>query len=205
MKTSIHISDELKTISPLLAGIEKINVFSVPEGYFDALSNNILLRCDTVSEIAGFTVPDGYFDGLADQILARIRKEESASPTKVVAMPRRRNILRYAAAAMVTGIMATSGWWIVNQTKDQNGEKAAVNAYIKESRKYNSVQKIEEGIDKIPDEAIISYLEATGTDADNELLANNINEQELPSQTDYLLNEKTLDTYLNEIDSKIEN
>jgi hypothetical protein len=38
MKLSKEISDELNNISPLLAGIEEKNIFSVPQGYFDELS-----------------------------------------------------------------------------------------------------------------------------------------------------------------------
>ena len=41
MKKAPEILNELMAISPLLAGLEKVNVFSVPEGYFDDLQFRI--------------------------------------------------------------------------------------------------------------------------------------------------------------------
>ena len=42
MKLSSDILDELKELSPFLAGMKKTNVFSVPDGYFDSLCETIL-------------------------------------------------------------------------------------------------------------------------------------------------------------------
>ena len=39
---STEILNELKAISPLLAAMEKVNVFEVPEGYFTDLDQKIL-------------------------------------------------------------------------------------------------------------------------------------------------------------------
>lgn len=244
MKPSLDILDELKSTSPLLAGMDRINVFSVPTGYFEALSGEIFMRCDTTSAIKGLNVPEGYFDGLANQIITRIRKEDASaelrklSPllysiqgenvftvprdyfnglaenindrlkpaAKVVKMPLGKRIVQFAAAAMISSILATSGWWISNREQGNNAEQnTAFGDVLKDSKQYKTVAQIEEGIDKISEDEIIKYLESTGTDADNELLAKNITEQELPAQTDYLLDEKTLETYLNQIDSKTNN
>ena len=212
MKPSFHILDELKSTSPLLAGLDRINVFSVTPGYFDSLAGEIFMLCDTTSAIKGLNVPEGYFDGLADQILAKVNglaeniNYKIKPAAKVVKMPLRKRIAQFAAAAMLSGILATSGWWISNR---EHGQKpVADNAWgtvLIESKQYKTVQQIEEGMDKISEDEIIKYLESTGTDADNELLAKNITEQELPAQTDYLLDEKTLETYLNQIDSKTNN
>ena len=47
MKFSAEILEELNKVSPLLAGLEKKNVFSVPEGYFDMLTISILKNINT--------------------------------------------------------------------------------------------------------------------------------------------------------------
>lgn len=179
---------------------------TVPEGYFESLPGLIMARirkeecARELKELSPllyslqgenvFTVPRGYFEGLAEQIM------EKRSSARVVEMiPRRRNIFRYAAAAIITGIMAISGWWIIDHSAHEK-TGLAVNPNAIE---YQAPEQI--ALNEIPADAIIKYLETTGTDADNEMLANNINAQELPSQTDYLLNDKTLETYLNQIDN----
>lgn len=81
MNNSQEILDELRLISPLMAGLEKVNAFQVPDGYFDNLS-------DRLSNFAIFNtrneldlnktnvhqVPEGYFDTLSTDILAKIKK-----------------------------------------------------------------------------------------------------------------------------------
>ena len=87
MTNSIDIWNELKALSPLLAGVEKINVFTVPSGYFDNLSEDILV---SVKEETGALlqsvpaperarVPEGYFESLADTILNKIKAQDTAA------------------------------------------------------------------------------------------------------------------------------
>jgi hypothetical protein len=59
------------------------NPFSVPEGYFDSLDEQVLskIRLDELKSSApgpGFTIPDGYFDELTSNIQSRIIIEETA-------------------------------------------------------------------------------------------------------------------------------
>ena len=77
MSTSNEISAELLSISPYLAGLPKVNVFEVPDGYFDGLADHISsvsrLRDINTDKISG-DVPAGYFDELSDNILARVKE-----------------------------------------------------------------------------------------------------------------------------------
>ena len=52
------------------------------------------------------------------------------------------------------------------------------------------------------DDDIIKYLEKNGNVMDNELLTNNTDVSEMPSQADYLTDENTLNTYLDKIDAE---
>ena len=43
MENRNDILNELKELSPTLAAIEKVNVFTVPDGYFERVSADILV------------------------------------------------------------------------------------------------------------------------------------------------------------------
>ncbi|MGH2646860.1 MAG: hypothetical protein ACRDE8_04800, partial [Ginsengibacter sp.] len=90
MKNSEEILNELMAISPFLAGLEKVNVFGVPEGYFDELQFRITNYAilNTTSPVENIVkrnlqqVPDRYFDNLSDSILAKIKAFYSESAKK---------------------------------------------------------------------------------------------------------------------------
>ena len=240
MKFSAEISEELKSICPLLSGIEKRNIFSVPEGYFDTLtidvlrriniystnelsvpegyfenlSTNILhkikfLQNDPAQELRSlspmlysvqnenvFEVPAGYFQNLADDILTKV----TGPQTKVIAIKRRDSIWKYAAAAVLTGVIGLSSLMMFNTSRQSAVSKAndlSVSTAIATASQFKNAQQINEGIASLSDEEIIKYLEKTGTDLDNETIATGIDENTLPAPKDYLLDDKTLDSYLN--------
>lgn len=81
MNKSVEILKELKSISPLLAEMEKINVLQVPEGYFIDLDVRIAAYVmlndtsvtDNISKRNLQKVPEGYFSTLSDSILNKIK------------------------------------------------------------------------------------------------------------------------------------
>src|SRR6476646_9356335 len=79
MEHSVDILQELKQISPFLSEMKKINVFSVPQGYFTNLDKQILENIFTLptslltSEHHILGVPEGYFENLAGNILNKIK------------------------------------------------------------------------------------------------------------------------------------
>ncbi len=83
MNQSTEILNELRSISPFLASIERINVFEVPDGYFNDLCDRIttytLLKDEEInfSKNETLQVPEGYFDTLSDHILAKIKSGEA--------------------------------------------------------------------------------------------------------------------------------
>jgi hypothetical protein len=262
VKHSEYILNELKEISPLLAEIEKINVYTVPENYFTGLYKQILEKAknatpailpasDTnyfASETHFLDVPQGYFDNLAGNILKKIKSLQTDNageelkqlspmlyavqnenifsvpagyfdtlpgtilhaiqpPTqaKVVAFKKRSQLWNYAIAAMLTGVMAVSALWITNKPFNLSpviSEVKNIPSYVLDASQFKNEQQLNEGIASLSDDEIIKYLEVTGTNADDDVLATSIPEKELPAQQDYLLDEKTLDTYLDRIDLK---
>jgi hypothetical protein len=183
------------------------NVYEVPQGYFDSLSASILSKIktagveDTATEISAlspmlysiqnenvFTVPQGYFENLSAEVLDKVKPQ-----AKVVTMKSRsRNIFKYAVAAAFTGMMALG----VFKFTGSSSEKIELPGYVKEGLK---VQDLDQELAKISDEEIVKFLEENGTDVKTTMVANSVDENELPSQEDYLLDEKTLDKYLNSI------
>ncbi|HEY0066735.1 MAG TPA: hypothetical protein VGB46_05220 [Flavisolibacter sp.] len=105
---------ELENLSPLLASIPRKMPFSVPAGYFDSSASSLpaFTSQEELPEILAslkgsnpYSVPQGYFESLSDQVLSRVNQPRG----RVVSMTTR--WMRVAAAAMVGGIIAISGYF----------------------------------------------------------------------------------------------
>ena len=246
MEKSTEILDELRTISPMLAGMEKVNVFrvpegyfvgldekiatqvflhqdekmpfqKVPEGYFDSLSNKILARIKEEEETPDseikslspalhylkeenvFSVPEGYFDNLSDEILKKIKGEK----TKVVSFNSVTKWWKYAAAAVIAGIITITSLQLFHQNTngDQNvaGELSNVPGYVQLASKYRTTKQIDQGIASLSDDEIAKYLQNNTTVLDDEALIKNTDTKELPTPDDYLLDDNALNNYLEKI------
>ena len=186
---------------------------SVPEGYFESLSSNILNRIkeeDALTELRNlspmlysvqnenvYKVPRGYFENLASVILSKVKV-----PAKVIGI-RSRSIWKYAVAAVLTGVIAINSLLMFNKADQQvayNTLKAnpGMPSYISEASKYKTEDDIKNAVASLSNDEIINYLQKTGTVADNEILNNEIDPKDLPSQKDYL-DDQTLETLLQQI------
>jgi hypothetical protein len=238
MENRNNILNELKEISPVLAGIDRVNVYNVPAGYFEGFAQNMLplvkdeqsSLLSSINKQAG-SVPAGYFDTLADNILGKIKAQESAETypildkisrqnvytvpqdyfetlsaeivnkatqpqAKVVSMQKRTGWFKYAAAASVVIMLTFGVYKFINTT---NGK---IDAVTKEGMAIAKDNKFEEVLTNVTEEDIIQYLQKEGTDVETALVAQTLDVKELPSEEDYLLDEKTLDNFLDNIDIK---
>ncbi len=84
MKESNEILNELASVSPTLATIDKVNVFRIPEGYFDTLSQKISTSVflNQYSRTQAGDVPNNYFDDLSNKIILRIKNTDTAVSTE---------------------------------------------------------------------------------------------------------------------------
>lgn len=107
-----NADEELKNLSPVLAAISKRPPFSVPENYFSQLATGLpaLVNEAALPEFLQshtkqmpYPVPTGYFEGLAAQVAAKVMQPKA----KVISLQSR--FMRYAAAAVVAGILVTGG------------------------------------------------------------------------------------------------
>ncbi|MDE3182143.1 MAG: hypothetical protein KGM16_01880 [Bacteroidota bacterium] len=238
--------DELRSISPVLAEIEKVNVFHVPEGYFidldEKIATNVFLKQDEKNSFQ--KVPEGYFDSLSSKILSRINEGESAeseiksiSPalhylkeekvftvpedyfddlsdrilnringqnTKIISFDSPRKWWKYAAAAIITGIITITSLQIFKTTNSNSGKNMAtasenIPAYVQLASKYKTPKQLDQGIASLTDDEIARYLEKNTTILDDEALTKNTDTKELPTPDDYLIDDHALDNYLQKI------
>ena len=122
-----NVQEELELLSPLLGKIEKKNPFTSPTGYFDDLSKtitegvqaiefvneeleNLSPVMNSLKEKNVYSVPQGYFENFATETLNKIQHQ----PAKVISIGFGRKILRYAAAAVVVGVMTLGAYKIIN-------------------------------------------------------------------------------------------
>ncbi|MEO6135431.1 MAG: hypothetical protein ABIP35_09775 [Ginsengibacter sp.] len=247
-----EILEELKEISPFLAKLPKVNVFDVPENYFEILPEAIALHTLLMNDednngskfqkINAFqNVPVEYFNSLSDSILSKIKDinvgnsdKESAETFPLLASLPKKNVFsvpenyfenlsgeiiskldtkaksakvismfagwrKYAAAAIVAGIIAISSLFIFNGTTNDTNDAVAFAANV--SKQFKTPEQLEAGLAALGDEEIIKYLEKHGSILDNELLIKDVDVEELPAVTDYLLDENTLNKYLDKIDA----
>ncbi|MBS1669627.1 MAG: hypothetical protein JST58_19820 [Bacteroidetes bacterium] len=125
-------TSELENLSPLLSSIGKKLPFSMPDGYFSGLSENIVGGAKAVDFVndelenhsplmeslrnkSTYEAPIGYFKTLPESILLKVAKQPAQA--KVVSIQTKRNWLRYAAAAIVVGIIASSTLFVLNYRK----------------------------------------------------------------------------------------
>lgn len=209
-----NASLETNSISTLVAGIGNKNIYTVPQGYFDEVSNKltahtkIISANEVVSEtfvvselVAGignknvYTIPQGYFDGLAEQV-----KSKLVTPAKVVNMKNRFTAFRYAAAAVVTGVIGLSVFFLVNKYNDKNISSAQTAAVMTEAKQIIKTNSFDKELSAVSDSSIVAFLESKGQNVEAALVASLTDDKNLPDADEYLSNDNTLDEVLKTLD-----
>jgi len=175
VKTSAtdNVKEELDIASPLLGQIGKKMPFSTPAGYFEELGENAIAGAQAIDFVNDalengspltnglkrmqvYHVPAGYFEQLPGRVLKAIKAQQ---PAKVVSMSFTRRVLRYAAAAVVAGLIVTAGVLFLNR-----GHKTVEG---------NQVVVASKDLDSISDDNLENYLQnQTPAPAEATLAAN---------------------------------
>ena len=188
--------------------------FSIPHGYFDGLAGSILQKIkaeenETGGElnaistlVAGignenvYTVPQGYFEGLNFVPVKEQAKLVQMNPS------RSRSIFKYAAAAVITGLLGIS---VINITGHRDSLKMTdpkLTASVEVQQKANDILKngtMETEFNNLSDKEIDQYFSENGQDVNAAMVASSVkDDNKLPEASDYLLDENTLDNYLKE-------
>lgn len=161
-RNSEDIVNELKAISAVIAQINKQNVFDTPPEFFNEfpqkmigfLKNNEVLITDisaheeieqlspllaSLKEKPAFSVPEDYFGTISKGITEQIKATSVKTPVININTGKRKIWVRYAIAALITGIVATGSLLVFNeqQNKDisaleSNGDSAAMSSILPE-------------------------------------------------------------------------
>lgn len=162
----LSAQEEIESISPLLSRLDKKVPFSTPEGYFDELTENTVAGTKAVDFVKDelellsplmrslrkeqvYAIPAGYFEQLPAAILKRVTNQE---PAKVVSMSFRKRVVRYAVAAVVTGIIVTAGLLFVNRNNSIAPDSMAQSEDKLKKEALSNVHTLS-------DEELINYIE----------------------------------------------
>ncbi|HEY6505265.1 MAG TPA: hypothetical protein VIZ28_14925 [Chitinophagaceae bacterium] len=200
-----NATEELDHLSPLLSGISKEMPYAVPQGYFENMTEtsvdlmkagdeNAAEELATLSPLLSglkkempYSVPQDYFQNLGETKNTEIAKPQ----TKVISISiTKQKWFRYAAAAMVIGFVAITGFLLINRNTSGNSEPAVIvkkmmkNVSPEEIEQFvetvdegsqamaqidiNKSNEIKELIKDIPDEEIQKFLEETQINATEE-------------------------------------
>jgi hypothetical protein len=209
-----EVALETHAVSSLVAEIGNRNIFQAPEGYFDGLANSILSKMNRFSsnevtvETAGisslvegignrnvYTVPGDYFAGLTGEVMSKLPKS-----AKVVSVKSRFTAFRYAAAAVVTGLVGLSIFFLLNKNNVDSNNTVQTAAVLTEAKQIMSTNSFDKEFSSVSDDAIVSFLESKGQDVEAALVASLTDEKNLPDADDYIINENTLDQVLKTLD-----
>lgn len=228
MQPENNIHNELHEISPLLAGLPKTNVFTVPEGYFDALSSDILLNTIELRNNTG-EVPEGYFDQLPTRIMNRIRQEEEESsvlapipsnnvftvpegyfdrlPADIISrrpQPGRvigfNRTISFFRYAVAACLAGILGLSLFSALNNANEEQSSVSPVIAaEANKILKENAFDRVMESVTDEEITQYLQSSGQDVNAALMASLADENNLPDADEYIFDDQTLERLMKEL------
>lgn len=168
MKRNPDTEKELKAISPAVAAISNENVFQAPPGYFEDLPDKILSLVKTAIIQDGLsareeieqlspliaalknkqaqTVPPDYFSTLSHIITAKLGPTKKEVPVIRMDTGRKKKWLRYAAAALITGIIGTGALFLLN---NDHSSQIAMN---------KDIPSISALLPAVPDAELAAYL-----------------------------------------------
>ncbi len=164
--------EEIEALSPVLGKLNKTTPYSLPNGYFEDLATNITDGAKAIELVNEelenlsplmiglksnnvYEAPEGYFDSLATTLLAKVKQQQ---PAKVVSMNFSRKIMRYAAAAVIVGVVFVAGWFI-----NTVGPASATEERI--------AKELNEKVKKVSDDELIKFFEDANTAIDDNTVA----------------------------------
>lgn len=178
---------------------------TVPQGYFENFANELMNKIKQLDEseenlsdvlnslrkINVYSVPEGYFEKLESTVVDKVGKN-----SKIIVLSKRNFIFKYAVAASVTALLGLGIYKLANQSINQKDN--ALLAIVNAANTINKNNSFEKELSGLPDDVIENYLSEKGDDVNAALVASLTDEQSLPEEEEYLLDENRLDNYLDE-------
>jgi hypothetical protein len=185
--------EELELLSPLIGQIGKKNPFSSPEGYFNEFSDNIIAGVKAIDFVndelenlsplmAGlknkqvYEVPDGYFETTTAAILQKAKQQQ---PAKVISIGFGKKIMRYAAAAVITAVIATGSWIYFKPAATNPDTIAGIMEKVKKASDDEILNYTENSTASVADTSTIIGTDDDISNNDSKDLLANISDEEL--------------------------
>lgn len=73
--------------------------------------NSISQTVANLSPKASFVVPEGYFESFPEDLMKKIREKETKDETGLFRLFKRKQVIRYMAAASVVGLLLSGGYF----------------------------------------------------------------------------------------------
>lgn len=209
----IAITNDIELSNQLLS-LRRVIMYKTPLNYFDefssillkkinAFEDNATIETNSISPVVGclnkqniLEAPPGYFNQLPNLLL-----NNSKPIAKVITLQKRNLFIRYAAAAMLIGIISIVVVKFNTKPSQINGTYAFIESSITKGIKMDD-KKFDETLNNLSEDDIATYLQKNGTEADLALLTASIEENNVPAEEEYFTDEKTLENFLNEINTK---
>ena len=163
---AVTAKDEIAALSPLLSGLSRVTPFTVPAGYFEELSELVPFFAEgetntepssallsSLSKELPYTVPVNYFQELQSPVASAQTKNIPAKVVSMEAHKSSKSWLRYAAAAVVIGFIAVSGFLFFNRSDSADSIAGS-----------NSFAWVEKNLKTVSTEDIDRFVESTGAD-----------------------------------------
>lgn len=185
IKPENDVQEELSSIAPFLNSISRKTPYSVPEGYFNSLSaeaqkddeiSTLLLELKSKNT---YSVPERYFEQLPSTLLEKV----NANTARVVPISQRKWV-RYAAAAVITGIIAGS---LVFKGNNIDSDKSSF-VWIEKNTRKVSKEEISSLIELAKTDSTVALVKST-TKEDIKHLVKDIPDKEIQD----LLNDAPID------------
>lgn len=157
-------------------------------------NTNLSVLPDATRNIQPFTVPNGYFDLLPEQVLQEIKKK--TAPVIPINRSRTVFMYALAAVLTgLLGISLFNNLFTDAPNTDSlsNSKLAA----LKEADQIIKENSFDLQLENLTDESIVNYLSIGGQDVSAALVASVTDESKLPEAEEYLYDEQTLDNFLN--------
>lgn len=189
--------------APTLAAMQRVNAFSVPQGYFESLSQNIqtniILESHRFENEEEFTIPQGYFENLEQEIETKIILEgiKETNPTLKHSLPN--NYFSNLSSKIESKI----------QEHGKSKKKNVILSWVRYSAVaclamaigsiiYINTQKeaIIEELSQVSDQEIINYLHIHSTVSDQQIIIENLSEDGL-QQVSNDVSAQEIEQYIN--------
>ena len=203
-----NMNEDWKREVPALAAMEKTNPFTVPENYFDELSEQLQTRIRIealANKDAGttFKIPEAYFDTLEDRIYSSIRFETLREdlPADGFSVPDRyfeslqERIIENTSAKTEGGAIVrrlVPGWI-------KYAAAACITTFIGLAvyqTNFQPADAVHSQLSEIPDEAIVKYLQVSSGPADGATITESFDKMRDLSALSPDLSDKEIENYL---------